>query len=90
MPTTHKPEAAVKPRPQCLENIGKELRANAGSNQKNSSDGHPDEKFHLMVQQPAVVQEADQREQRGSRKDADNLLLRRIVPRKQNRSTNPR
>ena len=39
--------------------LRKKLRANAGSDQENSSERHADEKFYLVMQQAAVVEEAD-------------------------------
>src|SRR5580704_8660241 len=63
--------------------LRKKLRANAGSDQENGGERHADEKFYLVVQQAAVVEEADDGEQRGAGKDADDLLLRRVVPREQ-------
>ena len=65
--------------------LRKKLRAYTRSDQKNRGDGHADEKFHLVVEQAAVVQEPDDREQRGAGQDAHDLLLGNVVAREQNR-----
>src|SRR5580658_5554161 len=61
--------------------LRKKLRANAGSNQKNGGKRHRDEKFYLVMQQTAIIKKADDGQQSGAGKDADNLLQRRVVPR---------
>ncbi len=85
MPTTHKTvRHQSRNRSDGAGNeLRKKLRANAGSDQENSSERHADEKFYLVMQQAAVVEEADDGEQRGAGEDADDLLLRRVVPREQ-------
>ena len=55
--------------------LRKELRADAGRDQENRGDGHADEEFHLVMEQAAVVEEADDGEQRSSGEDAEDLLL---------------
>ena len=66
---------------------GNQKRDNSGAdtrgNQEQCCDRHTDEELHLMMEESAVVEEADDREQRGSRKNADNLLLGRSVQREQ-------
>ena len=39
--------------------LRKKLRANAGSDQENGGERHADEKFYLVMQQAAVVEESD-------------------------------
>ena len=65
--------------------LRKKLRADAGSDQENGGDRHADEEFDLMVEQAAVVKEADDGEQGGSGEDADDLLLGDAVAGEENR-----
>ena len=65
--------------------LRKKLRADAGSDQENRGKRHADEEFHLMMEQPAVVEEPDDSEQSGSGENAYNLLLGYAVAREQNR-----
>src|SRR5271156_3354504 len=63
--------------------LRKKLRANPGSDQENGGERHAHEKFYLVMQQAAVVQEANDRQQRSAGEDADDLLQGRVVPRQQ-------
>src|SRR5271156_4271060 len=77
-------EAPIESQSANSENeLRKKLRANAGSDQENGGERHGGEKFYLVMQQPAVVKEADNGDQRGAGQDADDLLHRRVMPRKQ-------
>ena len=55
-------------------NSRKKLRANSGDDQKHRGERHPDEKLYLVMKQAAVVEESDDREQRGAGENADDLL----------------
>src|SRR5271155_2464705 len=77
-------EAPIESQSANSENeLRKKLRANAGSDQENGGERHGGEKFYLVMQQPAVVKEADNGDQRGAGQDADDLLHRRVMPRQQ-------
>ena len=87
MPTTHKTvrhQSRTNP-PKPGNELRKKLRANARSNQKNSRQRHAHEKLYLVMQQPAIIQKADQRQQRSARQNPDDLLQRRVMPREQHR-----
>ena len=55
-----------------------------------AASGHADEKFDLMMEQAAVVQEADDGDEGSARENADDLLQRRAVQCEQNREQKPR
>ena len=60
------------------------LSANSGGEQEQRGHGHPDEQFDLVMQQAAVVEQSDHREQRGAGENSDDLLMRRAAEREQN------
>ena len=52
------------------------LRVNSGCEQKQRGDRHADEKFHLMMQQSAIIQKPDYREEGRAGENADYLPIR--------------
>src|SRR4029077_4483502 len=54
---------------------GEHLRVNPGGEKNQGGARHPDKKLYLMIQQTAIIQDANNREQRGSRQDADDLSM---------------
>ena len=69
--------------------VREKLRPNSGRHQEQRRGGHPDKKLHLMMEQAAIVQEADSRQKRGTGQDAENLGERNVVQRKQHGQDKP-
>src|ERR1700722_1073239 len=63
----------------------KYLSVNSAGEKNSGSEGHRDEQFDLMMQPALVIEEADRRNERRARYDAEALRARRAVEREQNR-----
>ena len=64
------------------ENLG----ANSANQQDRRRQGHAQEEFDLVMEQPAIVEDADSRDQRPADENAHDLRARRSVESKEHRN----